>query len=223
MSGELAAKLRAFADEWDRGAMNTEIVHAMHRTDDAGNLVVHEITTPMLRAAADALDAVAVGAADASADYERFMREWKQVGVWQGGKPVRAKLARLAKAGQLLEVWAGLERLRNDPNRPDPQYIPRPMTWLNQERWNDDPYPPKSGGRQAAAGAVLGIDLGQPAALPESTQLAVSRGELHQSLTNPLATRCPVCNASPGERCSQPTNSGRVAVSWVHSIRQSRA
>lgn len=155
--------------------------------------------------------------------YKRFMAEWKLVGVWAGGKPVRAKLARLAKAGQLPEVWAGLERLRNDPNRPDPQYIPRPMTWLNQERWNDDPYPPKSGGRQAAAGAVLGIDLGQPAALPESTPLAVSRGELHQSLTNPLATRCPVCNASPGERCSGPTNSGRVAVSGVHPMRQARA
>ena len=91
--------------------------------------------------------------------YKRFMAEWKKVGVWQGGKPVRAKLARLAKAGQLGEVWAGLERLRNDPNRPAPEYVPRPMTWLNQERWNDDPYPAKSGGRQAAAGAVLNIQL----------------------------------------------------------------
>lgn len=96
---------------------------------------------------------------DGDAIYKRFMAEWKKVGVWQGGKPVRAKLARLAKAGQLGEVWAGLERLRNDPNRPAPEYVPRPMTWLNQERWNDDPYPAKSGGRQAAAGAVLNIQL----------------------------------------------------------------
>lgn len=95
--------------------------------------------------------------------YKRFMSEWKKVGVWQGGKPVRAKLARLAKAGLLDEVWAGLERLRNDPNRPAPEYVPRPMTWLNQERWNDDPYPARAatGGRVAAAGAVLDIQLNQ--------------------------------------------------------------
>lgn len=96
--------------------------------------------------------------------YKRFMSEWKQVGVWQGGKPVRTKLARLAKAKQLDEVWAGLERLRNDPNRPAPEFVPRPLTWLNQERWNDDPYPAKAGGRQAAAGAVLNIQL--PSAAP---------------------------------------------------------
>lgn len=96
---------------------------------------------------------------DQDAIYKRFMAEWKQVGVWQGGKPVRTKLARLAKSKQLDDVWAGLERLRNDPNRPAPEYVPRPMTWLNQERWNDDPYPAKSGGRQAAAGAVLDIQL----------------------------------------------------------------
>lgn len=92
--------------------------------------------------------------------YKRFMHEWKQVGVWQGGKPVRTKLARLAKAGQLDEVWAGLERLRNDPNRPAPEFVPRPMTWLNQERWNDDPYPERSV-RQSAASAAASINLAQ--------------------------------------------------------------
>lgn len=91
--------------------------------------------------------------------YKRFMAEWKQVGVWVGGKPVRAKLGRLIRDKKIGEVWAGLERLRNDPNRPAPEFVPRPMTWLNQERWNDDPYPAKSGGRQAAAGAVLNIQL----------------------------------------------------------------
>lgn len=92
--------------------------------------------------------------------YKRFMTEWKQVGVWVGGKPVRAKLGRLIRDKKIGEVWAGLERLRNDPNRPRPEYVPRPMTWLNQERWNDDPYPAK-GGRVAASGAVLDIQLGQ--------------------------------------------------------------
>lgn len=92
--------------------------------------------------------------------YKRFMAEWKQVGVWHGGKPVRAKLGRLIRDKKIGEVWAGLERLRNDPNRPAPEFVPRPMTWLNQERWNDDPYPAK-GGRVAASGAVLDIQLDQ--------------------------------------------------------------
>lgn len=125
-----------------------------------------------------------VRAADVDEAYKRFMAEWKQVGVWVGGKPVRAKLARLAKAGKLDEVWSGLERLRNDPNRPRPEYVPRPMTWLNQERWNDDPYPEKSGGRQAAAGAVLGIQLdpngmGSIASVPLSQQPSIM-GEMQQ-------------------------------------------
>lgn len=140
--------------------------------------------------------------------YKRFMAEWKLVGVWAGGKPVRAKLARLAKAGQLPEVWAGLERLRNDPNRPDPQYIPRPMTWLNQERWNDDPYPPKSG-RQSAASAVLAIDLGSP----EPVALSGHVGELHAALTDRLAKRCPVCWAAPGAPCHTLPEGG------VHALR----
>lgn len=155
MSAELAQELRTFAQWWAENSQNTETIYKLQRKEGTVQLTVQG-----LRAAADALDAAAAPA-DASADYERFMSEWKQVGVWQGGKPVRTKLARLAKARKLDEVWAGLERLRNDPNRPAAEFVPRPMTWLNQERWNDDPYPVRSGGRQAAAGAVLGLDLSQ--------------------------------------------------------------
>lgn len=104
--------------------------------------------------------------------YKRFMAEWKRVGVWQGGKPVKQKLARLIKAGQIDDVWAGLERLRNDPNRPAPQFVPRPLTWLNQERWNDDPYPVQ--GRSGAASAVLGIEL--PPAQRPSIQGEIAQG-----------------------------------------------
>lgn len=39
---------------------------------------------------------------------------------------------------------AGARRLANDPNLPEPQYIPHPATWLNREGWSDDPYPPRS-------------------------------------------------------------------------------
>jgi hypothetical protein len=34
-------------------------------------------------------------------------------------------------------------RYRDDPNR-DPQYTPHPATWLNQDRWDDEPLPPRT-------------------------------------------------------------------------------
>lgn len=40
-------------------------------------------------------------------------------------------------------VMEGVRCLAADPNLPDPQFIPRAATWLNGERWGDDPYPPK--------------------------------------------------------------------------------
>tara|TARA_Y100001973_G_C5114936_1_gene289612 strand:- start:31 stop:789 length:759 start_codon:yes stop_codon:yes gene_type:complete len=38
-------------------------------------------------------------------------------------------------------VMDGVKRLAADPNLPASQFIPRAATWLNQERWTDDPYP----------------------------------------------------------------------------------
>lgn len=37
-------------------------------------------------------------------------------------------------------IIEGVRRLANDPNLPASQYVPRAATWLNQERWGDDPY-----------------------------------------------------------------------------------
>lgn len=41
-------------------------------------------------------------------------------------------------------ILAGAERFRDDPNR-DPAYTAYPATWLNQDRWEDDPLPPRPG------------------------------------------------------------------------------
>jgi len=38
-------------------------------------------------------------------------------------------------------VMDGVRRLASDPNLPAPQFVPRASTWLNQERWDDEPYP----------------------------------------------------------------------------------
>ena len=39
-------------------------------------------------------------------------------------------------------VLEGARRFASDPNLPSPQFIPRAATWLNQERWDDEPYSP---------------------------------------------------------------------------------
>ena len=40
------------------------------------------------------------------------------------------------------KVMDGVRRLAEDPNLPATQYVPRAATWLNQERWDDEPYQP---------------------------------------------------------------------------------
>lgn len=39
------------------------------------------------------------------------------------------------------DILQGADRLANDPNLPPKQYIPHPATWLNDGRWDDEPYP----------------------------------------------------------------------------------
>jgi hypothetical protein len=37
-------------------------------------------------------------------------------------------------------VLEGVKKFAADPNLPSPQFVPRAATWLNQERWDDEPY-----------------------------------------------------------------------------------
>ncbi|MFI5781151.1 hypothetical protein [Nocardia sp. NPDC051570] len=53
-------------------------------------------------------------------------------------------------------ILAGASRFAADPNLPEQQFIPHPATWLNGERWSDDPLPPRSQlGRAAAERPVM--------------------------------------------------------------------
>ena len=45
------------------------------------------------------------------------------------------------------EIIAAALRYQNDPNRA-PTYTPHPTTWLNQDRWDDDPLPPRNANGQ---------------------------------------------------------------------------
>lgn len=58
------------------------------------------------------------------------------------------------------DILAGAQRFAADPNLPEPQFIPHASTWLNNERWSDDPLPARSRpSRVDEPGPVLGPAL----------------------------------------------------------------
>jgi hypothetical protein len=72
---------------------------------------------------------------------EEFETFWKIYPNRLGKGEARVSFAKAVTKVGLESVMNGVERLAGDPNLPPKQYIPRPSTWLNQERWDDDPYP----------------------------------------------------------------------------------
>lgn len=51
--------------------------------------------------------------------------------------------AKTAKENDPQTILDGLTRFANDPNKPSPEFLPHPATWLNEGRWEDEPYPAK--------------------------------------------------------------------------------
>ena len=62
----------------------------------------------------------------------------------QGRGAARKAWNAAIRKAQPLEIIAGAQRFADDPNR-EPAYTPHPSTWLNQERWADDPLPRRNG------------------------------------------------------------------------------
>lgn len=59
----------------------------------------------------------------------------------QGKGKAREAFVSAVKVFGLEPIMNGVERFASDPNLPDPQFVPLPTTWLNQERWDDGPLP----------------------------------------------------------------------------------
>ncbi|MGW1740497.1 hypothetical protein ACWCPQ_16995 [Nocardia sp. NPDC001965] len=55
-----------------------------------------------------------------------------------GARKAYAKAARKVDPSVIV---AAARRLADDPNLPEPRFIPHPSTWLNGERWDDGPLP----------------------------------------------------------------------------------
>ena len=71
------------------------------------------------------------------------------------GKAKEAFMKAVKDGAVAAEVLAGAIRYASDPNLPDPQFVPLPATWLNQERWEDGPLPMNRKLTNAEKGALL--------------------------------------------------------------------
>jgi predicted transcriptional regulator len=76
-------------------------------------------------------------------DDERVFKEfWKLYPRKQGKGAGRKAFSKALKVVSAEELIAACQRFNDDPNRPiDTKFLPMPATWLNEERWGDDPYP----------------------------------------------------------------------------------
>jgi hypothetical protein len=72
---------------------------------------------------------------------KHFDTFWSEYPRKQGKGKAREAFRTAVKSVGVDAVIAGAVRYASDPNLPDPQFIPLPTTWLNQERWDDGPLP----------------------------------------------------------------------------------
>ncbi|ROP78307.1 helix-turn-helix protein [Frigoribacterium sp. PhB107] len=95
---------------------------------------------------------------------EDLFREFYEVYPRHVAKQAAEKAFRKAIAQKGVtagDVIEGARRFAADPNLPERQYVPHPASWLNAGRWDDEPLPPRAGGRaqekqQAAVALVRG-------------------------------------------------------------------
>jgi hypothetical protein len=75
------------------------------------------------------------GSGSEQEDFDRF---WAEYPAKIAKKAARKAFKTALKAADAEQIIAGAARYREDPNR---SATAHPSSWLNQERWNDDPLP----------------------------------------------------------------------------------
>lgn len=66
---------------------------------------------------------------------------WNRYPRKVGKEATRKALEKAVRQYGANVILGGLDRMISDPNLPDKQFLPHPATWLNQGRWEDEPYP----------------------------------------------------------------------------------
>ena len=71
----------------------------------------------------------------------QFFEFWSLYPRKVGKQKALSAFEKAVESVGLDRVMEGARRLATDPNLPSEQWIPHPTTWLNEGRWDDDPYP----------------------------------------------------------------------------------
>ena len=88
-----------------------------------------------------------------SSSFERWWSVYpKKVAKPSAGRAYRAALKKCSAQ----EIEAGLASWMPALRSMDPQFVPHPATWLNQERWNDEPPPPRSANGRPVSSVAVG-------------------------------------------------------------------
>ncbi|GBC87213.1 hypothetical protein HRbin12_01215 [bacterium HR12] len=76
---------------------------------------------------------------------DAFGEFWRLYPRKVGKRAARAAFERAARRASVDAILEGVRRFAADPNLPEKSFIPHPTTWLNQDRWEDEPLPPRTG------------------------------------------------------------------------------
>jgi hypothetical protein len=95
---------------------------------------------------------VGVGKSKESADFVTFYEH--AYPRREGRGAARKAWEKAVLKAEPSEIIEGAARFAADPNR-EPAYTPHPATWLNQERWSDDPLPNRNGKRREPGADLL--------------------------------------------------------------------
>lgn len=78
-------------------------------------------------------------------EFEQYFKKFWELYPRKIGKGQALKAFKVALKVETAEIiLAGVSRMITDPNQPEKQYLPHPATWLNGQRWLDEPYPPRN-------------------------------------------------------------------------------
>lgn len=148
----LASVDRAATELVTHGAMskrlraNSSIVYTLHTIAPAG-VVTHDEggSSPVTRGVVthdDLTRTTQLEPLNKKSAHDSFDQFWASYPRKLGTGEARQAFTKAVKAHGPDVILEGVQRFANDPNLPAPQFIPRAATWLNQERWGDDPYSP---------------------------------------------------------------------------------
>lgn len=113
---------------------------------------------------------------------DRFTEFWDTVPRKVGKGAARKAWKKAVKKADPQVIIEGMRRYRDDPNRAD-EFTAHPSSWLNAERWDDDPLPARGGGKKAPSF----LDFAPSRSTPRNQQFdAPYSGELPGSTHSPL-------------------------------------